>query len=421
MYELNTLLPADHQLSQSISVYSPAVTSSGDVYHIAAYYLLCEHYNWYMPKLFLAYDTSETKVHAERSKQFLTLLFNQKVQCEILEVNTRAYHYPVRNKRALEATLVHPYIDANNELVINQKMITSLLQGAFLQFGHKTVNAILRYGFKNRAILKGNGRPIAAWIEAKAKEVRSSLNGKPFIVIHNRYSTMANDGQNLSPHYITNIKSMANAQGYEVVIVNVSSEHCPVIPGYITINAFERINYLNPMYCKFQHILLLSALSGMRNFDGVIGGTSGTLDVIALMGINVLNIHNFSSNARITFTPHQDFRILIQSLFMSVCDMNLTEDILVFYLAVRNMLFAHGTLPLSLGDEYDTRVERAIFKQAYRPQEEPPLLFNGYYKAQKDILSKKSELKKCFDERILIKVREQNEFAAILSKFTARV
>lgn len=54
---------------------------------------------------------------------------------------------------------------------------------------------------------------------------------------------------------------------------------------------------------------------------GIIGGTSGTLDVAAFMGIRVFNIHEFkdASKSSDKLIPYQDYRILLQAQFMTIC------------------------------------------------------------------------------------------------------
>jgi hypothetical protein len=418
MFESNPLLSKAYQNSSNISVYAPAVTSSGDVYHIAAYCLLCEHFNWYMPKIFLCYDIDETLVHADRARNFLNLLFQDRLNCSVLEAQTKAHHYNPRNTRALECVQQQDAIIAN-ELIINQKLLTALIQAAFLRFGFKQVNGILKYGFKNKLALKVNNKQIFAWIAKKVLETKKNLLNQPFVVIHHRYSTKANDGQNLSEANILRIINILQAQGMAVVIVNVSSEKYLVIPNVLSLNAFERTAGIDPLYSKFQHILLLSALSGLSGFQGIVGGTSGTLDVLAFMGINILNLHNFKvdrGSRHRQFAPHQDFRLLLQAFLMSVCDHQVNEDILLFWLGVRNFLYQHGTIPLGLEVRHDCKVEREIFKDAYRVNGVKTVI-NPYYGLQKQILAKQSGLKSCFEKRIAIKQQEEVEFNRISESF----
>ena len=418
MYENNPLLSIPYQRSPHISIYSPAVSSSGDIYHIAGYCLICEEFNWYVPKIFLCYDNAVNQMHANRAQEFLRVIFEDRIRCLVIYAPTppRATRYSIRNKIALRTVLSNPAVNPTEELVLNQKLVTSLIQGAMLKFGHVKINAILRYGFKNRPILKLQAKPIATWIKKQAIKIRSLFQNQPFVVIHNRYSTQANDGQNLSNQSIQQIARFLEKQRIRVILVNVSSEHCPAISGVECINAFERIPMLNSIYSKSQHILLLSAISDLPGFQGVIGGTSGTLDVIAFMGIKVLNLHNYSEKKRVTFAPHQDFRILLQCMFMSICHTTINEDIIIFWLAIKNFLYYHGSIPMGLSDIHDDKVERQVYRVAYQPSGALRPI-NCYYPVQKRLLEKQSELMHCFNQRKTIKQEEGTAFSRILERY----
>lgn len=422
---LNPLLSPGFQQSNNVSVYSPAVTSSGDVYHIAAYCLLCQHFNWFMPKIFLSYDVDKTKVHAERAKTFLNTLFGDSLDIHLLSTSTSTYRYNTRNKLALDATRVSPAISPASELIINQKMLTSLINSAIMIYGFGRVNKILRHGFKNRKILKGQAKPISGWISNKVKAVKNAVGNFPFVIIHNRFSKDANDNQNLDHSTLIKVINSLRQNGVEVIIVNVSSDYIPAIQTVHTINAFEYITNLNPIYCKFQHILLLSALADLPSCRGVIGGTSGTLDVLGFMGINILDIHNFSNKSG-TFAPHQDFRLLLQSVFMSVCSASLTENTILFWLLFRNFLFNYGTIPLGLTSNHDSKKEREIFNVAYRPNATTNPV-NHYYHFQKQVLESKAALGQqaipvidsYFNGKRQIRSEEQSSFNDIIANFNA--
>ncbi len=435
-YFPNPLLNREHQKSSTISVYSPAVTSSGDVYHIAAYCMLCEHFNWHMPKIFLSYDCDKTKIHAQRAQNFLKTLFGDRVSCDLLDTPTKAPRPNTRNILALEKTRQHQSVDQVNELIINQKMLTSLINSAIIEYNFNKITSILRHGFKNKQILKRDGKPISSWIAKNVLATKKTITNTPFVILHNRYSNDTNDNQNLSTNTLTTIINILRTNGIKVVLVKISSsKKYQAIKNVENIDAFEKIKNLDPIYSKFQHILLLSALSRLPGCRGVIGGTSGTLDVLAFMGINILNIHNFSDRANITFAPQQDFRLLLQSVFMSVCDNDLTENTILFWLlfrdfsfkqhdtvsmVCRNFLFNHGTIPLALNNNNDNKKEREIFNVAYSPNSTSKPV-NFYYPFQKDILGYKEKLcdklKNYINNRQKTIIAEQTEFQAIKNEF----
>lgn len=89
---------------------------------------------------------------------------------------------------------------------------------------------------------------------------------------------------------------------------------------------------------------MLNELSQLIGFEGIIGGTSGTLDAAAFMGIKVLNIHTFKPKSENKcIMRYQDFRILLQTNFMSVCQ-SVSEDLIEAWLKNHYSLSLGGQL-----------------------------------------------------------------------------
>lgn len=311
----NPLLSPELALAR-IAIFSPAVNSSGDIYHIAAYLMLCRHFNWTVPKVYIGSDTPGTFAQAERGKALLTLL-DFGGDCEIIRCND-----PGSFQASPRSAEMRKQLQARNVNSVDQKITTALLAMAYFLYGHAVITSILHQGFVAAPwakVDKNFGTHIHAWLNKKIEKISAFAGNKPFVILHDRQSDTANSGQSLSAETKNKITAYLETQGICVFIIAVTDKTVSVEKNSTTV--FEPEDKLNGQYDKFRHIQLLHAISCMHNFLGVIGGTSGTLDIIAFLGIRVFNIHNFkpASSDRSKLIPYQDFRILLQVQFMTVC------------------------------------------------------------------------------------------------------
>jgi hypothetical protein len=70
-------------------------------------------------------------------------------------------------------------------------------------------------------------------------------------------------------------------------------------------------------YGKLYHLELLLQLSKMKNLKGIIGNTSGYLDLAGFLGHHVLNLHQFHDKIN-----YQSYRVFLQSSFLIIEDFN---------------------------------------------------------------------------------------------------
>lgn len=376
-FAANPLLTDAFALSH-FAIFNPAVNSSGDVYHIAAYLMLCREFNWIIPKVYIGADTQDTLAQAKRACDFLGLLgFANDV--EILPCDKPVI--PQASPRALE---IRKKLKSKRADAIDQKMTTALLLRASLQLGCR-MNAIMREGFLSspwRAIDQEHSKLIHDWLDQKIRQIVTAVGQSPFIVIHHRRSDNSNSGQTLSQKALGELVKFFKNRYIQCFCFRISDKQHKSKKRCVDV--FEPVDKLSSKHDKFRHIQLLHAVSCMNGFLGVVGGTSGTLDVAAFMGIRVFNIHKFTKKSRqpADLIPYQDYRILLQVQFMTVCRALTSEEgVLDKQAAIflsqwlgdiayhRTLLFVEGRTRY-IEDDPDEHNDRIPFKHCVLSNEE---------------------------------------------------
>ena len=301
-------------------IFCPPVDSSGDVYHIAVYMMLCRFFSLRIPHVYLFYDTDNTKMQAMRSKDFLkSLKFNDVTIQEIILKCHQA------KNRLQKSTL---FLLSKNQKAIDQKTTTSLISNLYLKYGDLITNQIQKY-FINITMPLAT---IHSWIQVQLKDIKLKFSSNKFVVLHLRYSKKTNTEQNFSLEQLKKISMVLAEQKIDLIILDVGSNqgndfakryNSVEYANAHVINVFSGITDLEKDHAKFPHISLLINLSRFKGFLGVIGNTSGSLDLVGFLGLNVLCIHRFKKESRKKIIiPAQDLRILLQSLIMSIYDYN---------------------------------------------------------------------------------------------------
>ncbi len=310
----NPLLVETYRIATNYVISCPPVNSSGDIYHILAYLILCRAKSWYIPKTYLSYDNDITKSQAERGIRLARQLgFDARVHLIQLAQNNGATHSPSREKE------LSKYMKERGWSAINQKGTTALLACAYKKYGLAHITAILNRGFMTFAQAH---LPLPSQNELKnaaALTVANAINptSTDIILLNHRISAGANDQQSLSPTIIEAIRDKVREQGFELVIL-LTGGTAPTNPwlGCRTCNAFSPTQAINPTHGKIYHLLLLQAFINSNKLRGIVGATSGTLDIAAFLGIRCFNFHVFCTSQKML--QAQEYRILLQGILMTI-------------------------------------------------------------------------------------------------------
>jgi len=340
-------------------IFCPPVGSSGDVYHIAVYMMLCRFLSLRIPDIYLFYDTDNTKMQAMRSKDFLkSLKFNNVITQEII----LPCH---RSKNRLQKSA--QFLLSNNKKAIDQKTTTSLISNLYLKYGDFITNQIQRYFINITMPLV----PIHEWIQVQIKNIKLKISSNKFVILHLRHSKKTHKEQNFSLEQLKKISTILAVQKIDLIILDVGGTlgndfakryNSPEYANTHVIDVFSNITDLSPDYAKFPHISLLISLSKSKRFVGVIGNTSGSLDLVGFLGLKVLCIHRFKKeSSKKIIVPAQDLRMRLQSLLMSIYDYNYgLENLAKFvkeWLHTRSPMLMH-----KLGEDEKIYLEQASFK-----------------------------------------------------------
>ena len=337
----NTLLHTDFQEDTRLTISAPAVNSSGDVYHIAAYIILCHHFNWPIPHVYIGYDRSTTEIQAQRIENFLKLIGFGPYTHRILTPTDSNYAIPRSSsirKELFQKTIKH----------MDQKITTALLRQAFEIYGHKTISSILKKTFIDKVkndMFAHHHEKCQTWIKKqlhKIKQWRRQSRKTNFIILHHRISHDANDTQNLNKRiHIELIRCLRKLScdvltiyvcGHNILMPQKSSNsqtrvtyHEYAQDQINAISVFDENHDIPEKYDKWRHYTLIYKISQIHGFCGVVGGTSGTLDIIAMLGLRVFNLHTFNDYEKKhvdkdkRLLKQNDYRICLQSNFMTVC------------------------------------------------------------------------------------------------------
>ncbi len=330
--------------TRAYHLFSPAVNCSGDIYHMAAYQLVCHHFAWHVPDVFLGWDVNETYGQAVRGLNFMSII-GLEGKCHIINPSevleekdvsvqsSRSFHSSVRSKKMRRA------LAKQNIIACDQKITTSFLNSAYQNYGNK-ITEVLKEGFLDRPaklLPPDICHAIDQSVSEQQDKVKKFVGESSFILLHERYSHHANAQQDLSEQAINSIRVIAQSRRIKVFVICTTD-----IARYMKKNdlsdcivPFAPLKYsmagntvtCDSKYDKYRHMKLLFEISKLTGFVGVVGGTSGTLDVAALLGLRVFDLHSFAQSNKAFFSPnvktglikYQDLRVCLQTVFMFVC------------------------------------------------------------------------------------------------------
>ncbi|MCW5589846.1 MAG: hypothetical protein KIT27_09315 [Legionellales bacterium] len=335
---LGITLPNDvRRKKKKVVISSVPLNSSGDVYHILAYLILASHKKYQIPTILLMYDCDTTKHQAQRSANFLRVLgFGEHVEVNSLpRTRTSPTKKIAFRPNSRQADLERFFIALANKqkqsiAYLDQMACTSIIAQEFQKNATNTSEII-----RNRLDVVD----VQFFPKEQQEKVRHSIKNemtriikyqkcqeKPLVIMHLRYSDGANSKQNIPDSVVPKIIKYLDQKGFCCWLILADSRHNPgKFSKMHKSEPFNKpyiettINGVSYEYGKLIHVGLLKKLYQYEQYKGMIGNTSGTLDIASLMGHNVFNIHQFSYDA----PSYQDYRILLQAQFMSVVDFDL--------------------------------------------------------------------------------------------------
>ena len=338
---------------ENIVLSMPPINSTGDIYHILAYLFLAE---CCIPRVILTHDgTDGAKKCAELCKAFATCF---SLQLELQEIRSNGYRQNARQS----ATLDHFSSLDVRTIYIDQKACTTYIAHECYRHRRDKVTATLigkfsHYTFQDTSIegtstkaasIEGTSTKVASikayaayWVE-KIKEQRDE---RAVFIMHIRRSSSANNDQNLDDTFHLNISKYLHSQNYSVCYIYadkkkkgfsclVNKKNCLLISPFAPLIKTDKDHYTamkklgilklshkpseDPYdYGKLLHLQLLLTLKEEEEaiqLKGIIGNTSGTLDLAAFIGHRVFNIHTLGPS------PHQyqDCRVIMQQEFFTL-------------------------------------------------------------------------------------------------------
>lgn len=191
----------------------------------------------------------------------------------------------------------------------------------------------MREAFSRNAAQHG---PVRQWVEERMLEVEQQVAklppDQPTVLLHYRCAAGANDHQDMDGIAGQLVHSLISGRAglydpipppthrrYGVLVLYAGTQQ--EIPGALVhLRPFAKGFPHNP---KLAHLYLLLALYQKRDklrLRGVVGNTSGTLDLAALLGHCVLDIHNFQSQSLARVLNYQTYRLLMQFPWIAVVD-----------------------------------------------------------------------------------------------------
>jgi len=440
--------------NKPIMAMAPLVTS-GDIYHMLSLEILSLKFRKQLPPILLTYDNEGTKLHVDRSVNFI---FSLGLHGGFLRPFQLPLNAPYADQR--QNTLEN-ILSCRDQAIckgithyIDHRMATSIIAEQIRLYGFAMITSLIRDGFRARNIddlTEENSQIITRYVDSKYKDLRAVLKrnkNKPMVIIHQRISDDMNASQNISTEigaiirffkanytmvvvyaddattrhneanihysispfqdftlpkvkieqctkahlryvqcrqkniyleYVTDVKKWFIAgytlqkqdtygfKGYvddligvkdfpdihsidhelelaareftEGHAANITSELQNVITDKVRILfGFPFHQQRREDMAKLVHLELFLRLYDRRNeiqLLGIIGNTSGTLDLLSLIGHNVFNIHNFKAKP---IFDYQDYRMFLQTSFLAVereDNVKLLENIVPWLQAAR--------------------------------------------------------------------------------------
>jgi len=311
-----TLL-STHVQSPFLMVQAP-VNSTGDLYHQIAYIFWCRAAYAVPCRVVLCKDDTKTTTEAAtRALRFVEQL-SLNEYFEVRTVEGAGFQPAARQVKAELALQNRSYVD--------HRLATTTLSDAVMRYGYGNVTGVLRRGFsKHRAGRFQQYPALRTYVEECMTVLHNALehNARQLVVLHYRTSNGADGGQQAFATHAPQIVQQCEAAGFAVAVIYVDDRKNPQdlvhVVAHMRPFQDERVSHA-PLHDlgKLAHLGLLLALYENRSrlrLAGIVGNTSGTLDLAALIGLPVLNFHNFAGQVQ-TSVDYQAYRLMMQALWM---------------------------------------------------------------------------------------------------------
>lgn len=234
---------------------------------------------------------------------------------------------------------------------------------------------VLRLEFTTFTV--GQPKAIGDWVATELNEINQHAANRKLIILHPRLSNRsANPGLDLPDEVWIALAHYLESIGYAVWFILATSRANPSLTrvfgdrmstpfsAQLAAPGDDKTNY---MQCRRAHIELLSRLHSRPNLVGVIGNTSGTLDVAAFIGMRVLDLHTCSLHVNLDYQAGRLF-----ALAVSVMDIQLLPfggDELVLMNAMRTR--GEYKLTSELVNKYLPVLSKWLEKETQRAVSEP--------------------------------------------------
>ncbi|CAF4653964.1 unnamed protein product [Rotaria sp. Silwood2] len=293
---------------------------------MVSYLMLAEYEKKTLPMIQLSYDGNATSKKNEsemntysqtqRCIQFAKHLGFEKCFLNPIKLPGSGFRSNPRQKKLLNY-LKNNIISKGRVYFVEQKLLTTLISHYFIENGRNKATDILRESFQKWSVDEKVNNTIKNDVQDEIKRMDAS---KSLIIIQYRYSSKANKNENTDDIEIfKRLNNYLNEKNYNTWYLFVDSRSTE--PSTI-----EHIH--NKKHCfpyeiqnidcgKLFHLEFLLQVSKLKNLQGIIGNTSGCLDLAAFVGHNVLNFHQFNNKMN-----YQSYRIFLQSSFLIVEDFN---------------------------------------------------------------------------------------------------
>lgn len=302
------------------------MNSSGDSYHILAYLILGLSHQKAVPDILLTYDgideerKIESKMNAytqvQRTLHFAQVLgYGEYFKTAFIDTGNcqRENNRQSKLEEHLSTTQYTHYID--------QKALTTIISEHFRSFGRDDTTQRLRDGFNKYSAQYLSESACRKLVKDARDEVQriKSKSPNPLIVMHVRHSSKANKKQNMEGDIIGKLSNYVKSKGYNVWFIFTDGRTQKTFKslGDDRTDPFPFFTADGEDNGKYFHLQLLLNLRSLPNLRGIIGNTSGTLDLAGFLGHNVYNLHNVQQAF-----DYQSCRILIQSSFLTVERLN---------------------------------------------------------------------------------------------------
>jgi hypothetical protein len=342
-------LPTLSKENQYIITMAP-MNSSGDIYHILAYLMLAIEYGNRIPKVELTYDIVPSDKSARPTKKTLST-FHQANRGKLFADTLGLQNFvTVRNVSAsrglsnsyrensrqsyLTKDLQARSKQGNPIYYIDQIATTHLIASHVMEFGYAKTAKILqrRFAFRNPELFPQSTQnhidDFVKNIMMRISNIQKSPNQK-LIILHIRHSSHANEKQNFPDTFIKPFKIMLQEKGFQLCLIladdrnnnsyyvdpphiNPEDKHTVECSPFKDKSCYDAASGKD--YAKQQHLQLLLSLAKYKNTWGIIGNTSGTLDLAAFIGIATYNIHTFTESK----ISYQECRLYFQLVIFSI-------------------------------------------------------------------------------------------------------